>query len=60
MKFITITIDRTGQVSIQTQGFEGIACKDASKAFERSLGVVLSDKPFYDQPIQQASAQVNQ
>jgi hypothetical protein len=60
MKFITITIDRTGQVSIQTQGFEGAACKDATKTFESSLGVVLSDKPYFDQPTHQTSAQVTQ
>ena len=60
MKLITITIDRTGQVSIQTQGFEGTACRDASKSFEGSLGVVLSDKPYFDQPTHQTSAQVTQ
>ena len=59
MKLITITIDRTGQVSIQTQGFEGTACRDVSKSFEGSLGVVLSDKPTFDQPAQQTSAQVS-
>ena len=49
MKFITITIDRTGQVSMQTNGFDGTACKDATKAIERGLGVVLSDRSSFDQ-----------
>jgi hypothetical protein len=60
MKLITITIERTGQVSIQTQGFEGTACRDATKTFESSLGVVLSDKPYFDQPIRQTSVEVTQ
>ena len=60
MKFITITIDRTGQVSMQTNGFDGIACKDATKAIERGLGVVLSDRPSFDQPTLTTSAEVKQ
>ncbi|RLS26217.1 MAG: DUF2997 domain-containing protein [Planctomycetota bacterium] len=34
---------------MQTNGFDGTACKDATKAIERGLGVVLSDKPSFDQ-----------
>ena len=49
MKAITILIDKAGQVSMQTNGFDGTACKDATKAIERGLGVVLSDKPSFDQ-----------
>ena len=49
MKTITILIDKTGQVSMQTNGFDGTACKDATIAIERGLGVVLSDKPSFDQ-----------
>ena len=49
MKSITILIDKVGQVSMQTNGFDGTACKDATKAIERGLGVVLSDKPSFDQ-----------
>ena len=60
MKTITILIDKAGQVSMQTHGFDGQSCKDATKAFEQRLGVVLSDKPTYDQPTHQASAEVTQ
>ena len=60
MKTITILIDKTGQVSMQTNGFDGQSCKDATKAIERGLGVVLSDKPTYDQPMSITSAEVNQ
>ena len=60
MKTITIVIDKVGQVSMQTHGFDGQSCKDATKAFEQRLGVVLSDKPTYDQPNHQTSAEVTQ
>ena len=60
MKTITILIDKTGQVSMQTNGFQGTNCKDATKALEQGLGIVLSDKPHYDQPTQQTSAEVIQ
>ncbi len=60
MKTIMILIDKAGQVSIQTLGFEGANCKDATKALESSLGVVVSDKPHFDKPTQQTSAEVTQ
>ena len=60
MKTITILIDKTGQVSMQTNGFEGATCRDASKAIERGLGLVLSDKPSFDQPTLTTSAEVRQ
>jgi len=49
MKTITILIDMTGQVSMQTHGYEGQTCKDATKALEHELGIVLSDRPTFDQ-----------
>ena len=60
MKIINIVIDRVGQVSMQTNGFDGTACKDATKAIERGLGVVLSDRPSFDQPTLTTSAEVKQ
>ena len=60
MKTITILIDKTGQVSMQTNGFDGTACKDATKAIERGLGVVLSDRASFDQPTLTTSAEVTQ
>lgn len=60
MKTITILIDKTGQVSMQTHGYEGQACKDATKAMEQGLGVVLSDRPSFDQPTLTTSAEVKQ
>ena len=60
MKVITILIDKAGQVSMQTNGFEGISCKDACRAIEQGLGIVLSDKPTFDQPTNQTNAEVTQ
>ena len=60
MKAITIVIDKVGQVAMQTNGFDGQSCKDATKAIERGLGLVLSDKPSFDQPTLTTSAEVTQ
>ena len=60
MKIINIVIDRVGQVSMQTNGFEGATCRDATKAIERGLGVVLADKTNYDQQTLTTSAEVKQ
>ena len=60
MKAITILIDKAGQVSIQTNGFEGTNCKDATKALEQGLGVVLSDKPTFDQGASQSMVETQQ
>ncbi len=49
MKTITIVIDKVGQVAVQTHGFDGQNCKDATRALEQGLGIVLSDKPSFDQ-----------
>ena len=58
MKTIDIIVDMVGQVSIETHGFESTNCKDATKALEQGLGIVLSDKPHYDQPTQQTGVEV--
>jgi hypothetical protein len=54
MKTITIVVDKTGQVSMQTHGYEGLTCRDATKALERALGIVLSDRPTFDQATHQS------
>jgi hypothetical protein len=38
LKTIEITISPTGETTVQTKGFAGSACRDASKAIERALG----------------------
>ena len=60
MKFITIIVDKVGQVAMQTHGFDGATCRDATKAIERGLGVVLADKTNYDQQTLTTSAEVKQ
>jgi hypothetical protein len=42
---IEVIISPTGDTSVQTKGFTGSTCRDASKALERALGIVQSDKP---------------
>jgi hypothetical protein len=45
MKIIEITVSPTGQTKIETKGFQGASCRQASEALERALGVKVSDQP---------------
>ena len=38
MKTIEITITSKGEASVQTKGFAGSSCRDASKFIEQALG----------------------
>jgi hypothetical protein len=38
MKTIEITVSPTGETTVQTKGFTGSACQDASKFIEQALG----------------------
>ena len=60
MKTITIVIDKVGQVAVQTHGFDGQTCKDATRALEQGLGIVLSDKPTFDQGASQTMVETQQ
>lgn len=40
---IEITIDTKGQTVVQTKGFTGASCRDATRALEKALGIVQSD-----------------
>lgn len=60
MKIINIIVDKAGQVSIQTSGFDGRNCKDATRVLEQGLGVVLSDKPNFDQGASQSVVETQQ
>ena len=60
MKSISIIVDKVGQVSMQTHGYEGQSCKDATKAIEQGLGIVISDKPTYDQGASQSVVETQQ
>ena len=59
MKRIEILIDPQGTIRVQTFGFAGSTCQDATKALEEALGQKLSDQTtpeFY----QELSAQESQ
>ena len=60
MKAISIVIDKMGQVTMQTHGYEGQSCREATKAWERSLGIGISDKPTFDQPAHQSVVEAQQ
>ena len=43
MKCIEITVSPTGQTSVQTKGFVGGECRDASRFLEEALGQRVSE-----------------
>ena len=43
MKCIEITVSSTGQTSVQTKGFVGGECRDASRFVEEALGQRVSE-----------------
>ena len=45
MKTIEIVVDTKGESSVQTKGFSGSSCREASRLIERALGTVQSDTP---------------
>ena len=63
MSTIEIIVDAKGEATVQTKGFSGSSCREASKALEQALGVVQSDTPtaeMYqaqsaDQPLRQGN-----
>ena len=55
MKTIEILISPEGKTTVQTLGFVGPACRDASRFIEEALGQRLSDQPtaeFYQQAVE--------
>ena len=48
MKTMLIIASKNGEVSITTRGFDGLDCKAATRAMEKSLGVVTSDRVIPD------------
>jgi hypothetical protein len=45
VKTIEITVSPQGESVVQTRGFSGASCRDASRFVEHALGVVQSDTP---------------
>jgi hypothetical protein len=51
-KTIEIIVDAKGEVIVQTKGFTGSSCRDASRIIEQALGEPTAEKltaEFYEQ-----------
>jgi hypothetical protein len=44
-RIIEIIVSPTGQTNIETKGFAGSSCRDASRFLEEALGVKTEDRP---------------
>lgn len=61
-RIIEVIVSPSGEVSIQTKGYAGSDCLQATKFLELALGVVTSDRKtaeFY-QPTETTQQSVNQ
>ena len=45
MKVIEVVVSPRGETTIQTRGFAGAECQQATQAMEKALGVKVSDQP---------------
>jgi hypothetical protein len=45
VKTIEITVDREGRTTVETKGFTGGECRQASRFVEVALGVTVVDTP---------------
>ena len=43
-KIIEIIVSPTGQSTVQTKGFAGASCQDASRFIEQALGQVVAEQ----------------
>lgn len=60
---IEITIYPTGETKIETKGFEGSSCRDASQLLETALGAKLEERltpEFYQDATQSQSLREGQ
>ncbi len=44
MRLIEITVSPTGETTVQTRGYAGDECLQASRFLEQALGVVANDR----------------
>jgi hypothetical protein len=56
MKIIEITISPQGQTQIETKGFAGSSCREASERLEQALGVRTSERLTGEFYVQQSTA----
>ena len=45
MKMIEVIVTPSGETRIETKGFTGIECRDASRQLEQALGIASTDQP---------------
>lgn len=60
MKQIQITVSPTGETKVETRGFTGSECREASRFIEQALGQQTSEQltpEFYQQTEQREHAQ---
>ncbi len=43
MKVIEVIVDTKGAISLETKGFAGTGCRDATRQLEQALGIVTRD-----------------
>ena len=60
MKTIEVIISRKGETKIETRGFAGNSCEQASQFLEQALGTKLADKPTADFSQQSTTQAVQQ
>jgi hypothetical protein len=59
-KTIEIIVDAKGEVTVQTKGFSGSSCRDASRIIEQALGEQTAEKlttEFYEPVASHAQSQ---
>jgi Protein of unknown function (DUF2997) len=44
MKIIEIVVDAKGEATVQTKGFAGSSCREASRLLEQALGEAVEEK----------------
>ncbi len=44
-QIIEITVNPKGEIVVQTKGYTGSSCRQASRFIEQALGIVQSDQP---------------
>ena len=60
MKIIEVVVSPTGETTVQTKGYAGSDCFQASKFLEEALGVKTTDRPtgeYYSSLTQPVEAQ---
>ena len=45
MKIVEVVVSPTGETKVETKGFAGAECKEASKFIEQALGQSICEKP---------------